>query len=128
MASAVFPKGIIHFGQGDIDWDGTDSKAALIDTGTYTYDAADEVYADIGGVVGTPVALASKTIGVVGTGVFDAANTNIVAVTGASVEAVIVYYDGATKYVQSYNELSGAVTPNGGDILISWHTDGIFSL
>jgi uncharacterized membrane protein YeaQ/YmgE (transglycosylase-associated protein family) len=115
--------------QGDVDFDGTTSKAGLLDIATYTYDANDEVLADIvAGIVGTAVALASKTVGVVGNGVADAADTTIVAVSGAAVGAAFTYMDGATKYLLSYNLLSAPVTPNGGDITIQWAAGGIFSI
>ena len=134
MASAVYPKGIIHIMQADITGglDAADIKAVLIDTGTYTYSAAHEDYDDLTGVVATETAaLGSKTIGTVATGVFDAANGTVSSATGNSAEAVVVFWDGgtsATDYLLSSNELSGAVTPNGGDITISWHESGIFSL
>ena len=77
VTSVIYPKALIHFISGDIDLDGTAVKAGLLDATAFTYSAANEVYGDISGVVGTPVALASKTIGVVSTGTVDAANTNI---------------------------------------------------
>jgi len=71
-------------------------------------------------------------IGVVGTGVFDAANGTVSAATGVSAEACAVFVDrggaaGADNLL-SYNELTAPVTPNGGDIVLSWHASGIFSL
>ena len=75
IVSTVYPKGIIHAISGDMTPASVGVKAGLLDATVYAYNAANEVYGDISGVVGTPVALASKTIGVVGTGVFDAADT-----------------------------------------------------
>jgi hypothetical protein len=128
ITNVVYPKGIIHFIQGDIDLDGVAVKAGLLDDAVFTYNAANEVYGDISGIVGTPVALASKTVGVVGTGAVDAADTTIVAVSGAHVEGDLVYYDGTTKYLICTNVFSAPVTPNGGDITIQWNASGIFSL
>ena len=134
MASAVYPLGIKHIMQADITGglDGADIKAVLIDTAVYTYSAAHEDYADLSGIVATETAaLTSKTIGTVDTGVFDAADATVSSATGDSAEAVVVFWDGgnsATDYLLSYNELSAAVTPNGGDITIAWSASGIFQL
>jgi len=132
MASAVYPLGIKHVMQADITGglDAADIKAVLVDTAVYTYNAAHEAYDDLTGVVATETpALTSKTIGVVGAGVFDAADAVVSSATGDSAEAVIVFWDSgtpATDYLLSYNELDAAVTPNGGDIDVQWHADGIF--
>ncbi len=134
MASAVYPLGIKHIMQADITGglDGADIKAVLIDTAVYTYSAAHEDYEDLSGIVATETAaLTSKTIGTVDTGVFDAADATVSSATGDSAEAVVVFWDGgnsATDYLLSYNELSAAVTPNGGDITIAWSASGIFQL
>lgn len=134
MASAVYPTGIIAIMQADITGglDGATLRAVLIDTGVYTYSAAHNAYDDLSGIVATETgALANKTIGVVGTGVLDADNATVTAATGNSAEAVVVFYDSgtpSTDLLLSYNELSAAVTPNGGDITLSWAAGGIFSL
>ena len=134
MASAVYPLGIKHIMQADITGglDAATIRAVLVDTGTYTYNAAHENYDDLSGVVATETgALDSKTIGIVDTGVFDAADATVSSATGDSAEAVVVFWDSgtsATDYLLSYNELSAAVTPNGGDITISWSASGIFQL
>jgi hypothetical protein len=134
MASAVYPKGIIHIMSGDITGglDGADIRAVLLDTATYTYNAAHEYYSDLSGVVATETGVfGSKTIGVVGTGVFDAANATVTGATGTTAEAIAVFVDtgnSATDILLSYNELSAPVTPNGGDIVLQFSGSGIFSL
>ena len=133
MASAVYPKGIITIMSGGIALQTLDIKAVLVDTDTYTYDAGHDFYDDLSGVVATETgALGSKTIGVVATGVFDAANGTVTAATGVEAEAVVVFVDrggaGSADNLLSYNELSAAVTPNSGDIVLSWSASGIFSL
>jgi hypothetical protein len=134
MASAVYPTGIVAIMQADITGglDGATIRAVLVDTATYTYNAAHNAYDDLSGVVATETdALGTKTIGVVGTGVFDAANATVTAATGDSAEAVVVFVDTGTASADlllSYNELSAAVTPNGGDITIAWSESGIFQL
>jgi hypothetical protein len=75
-----------------------------------------------GARVATSGNLASKTTAL---GVADAADVTFTAVTGSQVDAVVVYKDTGTAstsplicYADDYTNLP--VTPNGGDINISW--------
>lgn len=131
MASVWYPKAKESFLKGDLDLDGV-VRAVLIDTGTYTYSAAHDNYDDLTGVVGAESgALASKTFT---DGVFDAADITFTAVTGATVEAIVLFLDTGTAstdklicYIDSAS--SGLpVTPNGGDVNVVWSGSGIFSL
>lgn len=66
-------------------------KAALVDTGIYTYSDAHQYYSSVqSAVVGTPTALANATFT---NGVIDADNVTFSAVSGNSVEAFIVFLD-----------------------------------
>lgn len=128
MAAAVYPKGKEAFFSGSINLSSDTIKVALIDTGTYTYSSSHQYYSSASaGAVGTPVALASKTIT---SGVFDAADTTITSVTGASIEAVIVYKDtGSTATSPLICFIDGlSLTPNGGDITVVWNASGIFAI
>ena len=132
MASALYPlaKQSLLSQNPSIDLDTDTIKVALVDTGTYTYSAAHQYYSSVSGVVGTPATLASKTVT---SGVFDAADVTFTAVTGASVEALIVYKDtgsAATSPLIAYIDSATGlpVTPNGGDITITWNASGIFAL
>jgi hypothetical protein len=106
-------------------------KVALIDTGTYTYSAAHDFLNDISGVVGTAQTIANTTVT---TGLFDGDNVTFTAVSGATVEALIIYIDtgnAATSRLVAYIDtgVTGLpVTPNGGDITITWNASGIFQL
>jgi hypothetical protein len=106
-------------------------KVALIDTGTYTYSSAHDYYNDVSGVVGTPQTLASKTVT---SGTFDAADVTFTSVSGASVEALIIYKDtgtASTSMLIAYIDTVSSglpVTPNGGNITITWNASGIFAL
>lgn len=144
MASAVYPKWkealLQNTTASDLDQSGNDGVyAALIDTGVYTYSSAHQ-YWDTGGasdpidaLVGTAVELTSKTYT---SGAFDAADTTFTSVSGNSVEAIIIYRKntGATTtwqlvaYLDSANVTGLPVTPNGGDIVVAWHANGIFTL
>ena len=107
-------------------------KVALVDTGTYTYNAADQFLTSLSGVVGT-----AQTIGAtksVTNGVFDGADVTYTAVTGNSVEALVIYVDtgtAATSPLVAYIDtgVTGLpVTPNGGNITVTWNASGIFAL
>lgn len=124
MANALYDKGREAFLSGSINMASDTIKAALIDTGTYTVNLATHDFWDdvSAGVVGTPVTLGSKTVTA---GVFDAADSTFATVTGASVEAIVLYKDTGTPstspliaYIDTGTGLP--VTPNGGDILITW--------
>lgn len=108
-------------------------KVALVDTGTYTYSAAHQFYSSVSGVAGTPVALGTKTYV---NGVFDAADSTFTAVSNGSVtcEALVFYIDtgaSATSPLVCYMDTgitNMPVTPNGGDITVTWNASGIFAL
>ena len=131
MASVVYPKAKESFLKADLDLDSV-VRAVLIDTGTYTYNAAHDNYDDLTGVVGSESgALASKTFT---NGTFDAADITFTAVTGATVEAIVLFLDTGTasddKLIAYIDSASAGlpVTPNGGDINVVWNASGIFSL
>lgn len=125
MASALYDKGREGFLDGSIDWDSDTIKACLIDTGAYTVDlASHEFLSDVAGasIIATSGALSSKTVAA---GVADAADVTFTAVTGTSVEAIIIYQDtgsSATSRLIAYLDTGTGlpVTPNGGDITITW--------
>lgn len=133
MANALYPiwKAALLQASANSALTGT-VKVALIDTGVYTYSAAHDFWDDASaGVIGTPQTLANKTYT---GGVLDADNVVFSAVSGASVEAIIIYIDTgtpATSRLVAYIDtgVTGLpVTPNGGDINIAWNASGIFGL
>ncbi|MGA1073320.1 MAG: hypothetical protein ACO3S3_11725 [Pseudohongiellaceae bacterium] len=133
MANAIYPKykeGILQSAANTNMAAGT-VKVALVDTGTYTYSATHQFYSSVTGVVGTPQTIGTKTFT---NGLFDGGNVTFTAVTGNSVEALIIYVDtgtAATSPVVAYIDTSVTglpVTPNGGDISITWNASGIFQL
>lgn len=133
MANAIYPiyKQALLDGLTDIDLNDGTVKVALIDTGTYTYSAAHDFYNDLSGVVGTPQTIANTTVT---NGLFDGDNVTFTAVSGNSVEALVIYIDTgntATSRLVAYIDTSVTglpVTPNGGDITITWNASGIFQL
>jgi hypothetical protein len=140
MANALYPKwkeAIIQ-GTANSDLDGSGDTGvwvALYDVGAGgAYDSADEFYSSISaGVVGTPVEIGA-TKSYTG-GVFDGANVTFTAVTGAVSEALIIYRKTAGVNTEwrlvAYLDtgVTGLpVTPNGGDINVTWNASGIFAL
>lgn len=127
MANALYDKGREGFLDGSIDWDTDTIKVALIDTGVYTvnlstHDFWDDVNTG-GAVIGTPQTLSGKTVAA---GVADANDVTFTAVTGATVEALVIYKDSAgadsTDRLIAYIDTGTGlpVTPNGGDIIVVW--------
>jgi hypothetical protein len=112
-------------------------KVALIDTANYTYNAAHQFFSSVSGtaIIGTPQTIANKTFTIVsGSPVFNGDDVTFNSVTGASVEALIIYIDtgtAGTSPLVAYIDTSVTglpVTPNGGNIGITWNADGIFAL
>jgi hypothetical protein len=130
MANTVYPKymeAVIQASSGS-SLAGT-LKAVLIDTADYTYSAAHDFYDDVSvGAVGTPQTIGSKTYT---NGLLDGADVTYTAVTGDPCEAVIIFLDTgtpSTSRLVAYLDtgVTGLpVTPNGGDITITWNASGI---
>lgn len=138
MANALFPKWKEALLQGTansaLNGSGTTGVyVALVDTGTYTYNAAHEFYSSLSGVVGTDQEIgATKTYT---NGVFDGADISHPSVTGASSEALVLYVKNAgantTWRLVAYIDtgVTGLpVTPNGGAINTTWNASGIIAL
>lgn len=145
MANALFDAGRNKFLIGSIDWTSDTIRAFLIDAADYTVDLATHEFlsdvpaaARVGGAAGGTgradgVQLTSPTAV---DGVADAADLTFTAVTGDECEAILIYKDdGAAEtsspliaYIDTATGLP--VTPNGGDITVSWDdgADKIFRL
>ena len=132
MANAIYPlwKAAIMQATANSSLGGT-VKIALVDTGTYTYNSAHEFLTSLTGRVGTDQTLATKTFT---NGTFDADNPTWTSVTGNTVEALVIYVDTGTAgtsrlvaYLDSgYTGLP--VTPNGGNITVTFDAAGIFTI
>ena len=132
MANAIYPKWKEAIVQATANSSlGGTVKVALVDTGTYTYSSAHEFLSSVSGRVGTDQTLGTKTFT---NGTFDAANSTWTAVSGATVEALVIYIDtgsAATSRLVAYLDTGYTglpVTPNGGDITVTWDAAGIFTL
>jgi hypothetical protein len=133
MANALYPKWkeqLLQFTANNNLSAGT-VKVALVTSG-YTYASTDQFYSSVSAsVVGTPQTLGTKTFT---NGTFDAADVTFTAVTGAQVTRLVIYVDTGTTTTSplvAYLDTSVTnlpVTPNGGDISITWNASGIFTL
>lgn len=134
MANAIYPlyKQALLTGDTNIDIENGTVKVALVDTGTYTYSSAHQFLSSLTGVVGTAQTLSTNTVT---NGVFDSStNPTFTAVSGNTVEALVIYIDtgvAGTSRLVAYIDtgVTGLpVTPNGGDITVTWNASGIFAL
>ena len=138
MANAIYPlyKQSLLAGDANADLDNDTSTdgvyVALVDTGTYTYSAAHQFYSSLSGVVGTDQRITGPTVT---NGTLDGADVTFTSVTGASVEALVIYRKNAgantTWRLVAYIDtgVTGLpVTPNGGSIAVTWSGSGIFTI
>ena len=115
-------------------------KMALIDEGAAAGvpDATnDDFWDDLSsGLIGTAYTLAAKTVGTLGAGVFD--NTTdpapaFTAVSGATCEGLAFYKDTGTPSTSNlicyFDTGTGLpLTPNGGDVNVTFNASGIFKV
>lgn len=138
MANAVYPKykeSVIKEADANNGLDGTTTAApyvSLVDTGTYTYNATHQFYSSLTGIVGTDQPITTPTVV---NGTFDGDDVTFTAVSGASVEALVIYRHNTgantTWRLVLYEDTSVTglpVTPNGGNIVITWNASGIFTI
>jgi hypothetical protein len=133
MANALYPKWkeqLLQFTANNNLSAGT-VKVALVAAG-YAYSSTDQFYSSVSAsAVGTPQTIGSKTFT---NGVFDGADVTYTAVTGSQVVSLVIYVDtgvAATSPLVAFLDTSITnlpVTPNGGDITITWNASGIFAL
>lgn len=76
--------------------------------------------------------LANKTLGTVAAGVFDADNTTFSALAGDPAEQLILFEDSGTEATSDllamWDTATGLpLTPNGGDVVVTWHASGIWT-
>jgi hypothetical protein len=125
MANALFDKARQRFLEGQFNWNTDTIKAVLVDTGTYTPNlSAHEYLADVG--AGARISTSGAFTGKSTTGgAADANDVTFTSVTGASIEAIIIYKDtgvDATSPLIAYIDTATGlpITPNGGDIIVTW--------
>lgn len=138
MANAIYPKYkqslLAGDANADLDNDTTTDGVyvALVDTGTYTYSAAHQFYSDLTGIVGTDQRITAPTVT---NGLLDGGDVIFPTVSGASVEALVIYRKNSgantTWRLVAYIDTGATglpVTPNGGNITVTWNASGIIQL
>ena len=125
MANTLYDYARQRFLEAQINWMTDTIKAILVDTGAYTAQTSVHQYlSDIptSARIAGPVTLTAKsTTG----GAADAADITFTAVSGASIEAIIIYVDTGTEatspLIAFIDTATGLpITPNGGDIIVTW--------
>lgn len=129
MANALYDTGRAAFLNGAINWTSDNIKFVLVDLADYTPNLGTHDFLDdipVAARVATSANLTGKTSAA---GVADATDATLTAVTGDQSEALVIYKDtgaAATSQLIAYIDtaLGLPVTPNGGDITITWD-DGV---
>lgn len=126
MANALFDRARRRFLEGQFNWLTNVIRAVLVDTGSYTVNlAAHEFLSDVGSgsrIRTSGVFISKTTDG----GAADAADVTFTTVTGASIEAIIIYsdvggVDADSPLIAFIDTATGLpITPNGGDIIVTW--------
>ncbi len=138
MANAVYVKykqSVLTEADANNGLDGTTTAApyvALVDTGTYTFSSSHQFYSSLSGIVGTDQAITTPTVT---NGTFDGDDVTFTSVSGASVEALVIYRHNSgantTWRLVLFEDTSVTglpVTPNGGNIVVTWNASGIFTI
>lgn len=135
MANALYDTGRDAFLNGNIDWVADDIRGILIDTALYTVNLVTDDFLDdvpAGAREGTITALSGKSSNA---GIADATDLTFVTVSGATVEALVLYrhtgVESTSQLIAYIDTATGLpVTPNGGDVVIIWDdgADKIFKL
>ena len=125
MANALYDKARERFLTGQFNWSTDSIKAVLVDTGAYTVSlTSHEFLSDISSSarVSTSGAFTGKTTT---GGAADANDVTFSSVSGASIEAIVIYCDTGTEatspLIAFIDTATGLpITPNGGDIIVTW--------
>jgi len=125
----------VDFDADDIDvslLDATDSGAIAVTTENYGEVDTATVVADRADSAQVP--LGSKTIGTVAVGVFDAADVTFATITGDAADYLVLYKYHATPanatMIATWDSATTGlpVTPNGGDITVTFNASGIIRI
>jgi hypothetical protein len=138
MANAIYPlyKQAVLSASASVDLLQTTANVApyvaLVNTSSYTYSSSHQFYSSLAGVQGTDQQITSPATT---NGTFSGANVTFTSVTGSTVGALVIYRKNAgantTWVLVMYEDTSVTglpVTPNGGNIVITWNGSGIFTI
>lgn len=135
MANTLYDKARELFLTAQIDWMTDNIKTILVDTGSYTANFTTHQYlSDIpsSARIGPQVLLTGKAVTA---GAADANDATFSAVSGPSIETIVLFKDtgveGTSPLLAYIDTATGLpITPNGGDIIVTWDngTNKIFRL
>lgn len=135
MANLIYPKykEALLSGAANIDLTANTVRVALVDTGTYNYNSAHQFVSNLTGVVGTAQSIAGTKSVTNGSFTSTTLTVTFTGVTGATVEALVIYIDtnvaGTSRLVAYFDTVTGLqLTPNGGNVTVSFNASGIFDL
>lgn len=130
MANALYSKARQRFLEGQLNWLTDTIKVVLVDTGAYTFSEAHEFLSSVPApsrITGSTLLTGKTTTD----GAANADNSPFLAVTGTTIEALVIYkevLDGSSNpddtlsvliaYIDTATGLP--ITPNGGTLLITW--------
>lgn len=127
MSNVLYDLARGRFLQGQINWLTDTIKVVLVDTGAYTPNFSTDEFLSaipVGARIGSTTGIQLANTAVVG-GAADADDVTFSAVSGASIEALVIFKFGTTDadspliaYIDTATGLP--ITPNGGDIIITW--------
>jgi hypothetical protein len=132
MASFFYTRSVASLLQGNIALATATMKATLVDSADYvankdTHDFYDDITA--AGRVATGTLVNVTVVAGVATVTIDANDLTLSSVSGDQSEAVVIWEDTAgaesADPVVLYLELVAPITPNGGDIVLQWHVNGL---
>lgn len=125
MANALYDYGREGYLNGSLNWLSDDVRAILVDTGLYTVNlATDQFLTAIAGGARISVS-GSLTTKTATAGVADADDVSFTAVTGATVEAIVLYkhtgVDATSRLIAYIDTATGLpFLPSGGNVAIQW--------
>jgi hypothetical protein len=126
MANALYTKGKEALLDGSVSLSADTIKVVLVGSGYTVNLTTDEFLSDIpsGQIIATSGALSGKTET---SGIFDASNAVLGAVSGSAVDFLVIYKDTGTSttsrllaYIDTATGLP--LTPSGGSVTIAWDT------
>lgn len=124
MANNLYDKGREKWARAQLNWETDTIEAVLVDTGAYTFSQAHEFLSDVPSAarISTEVALTGRALV---SGACDANDVTFPAVSGPSIEAVVIFKRGgseaASPLIAFLDTATGLpITPNTGDIICVW--------
>jgi hypothetical protein len=134
VANAFYGKGREGFALGEVDWVDDTIKVIAVDLADYTPSLSTHDFLnDIPS--GARVANAALTNKTATLGVLDADDTTMTSVVGDQFEALVIMKDTGNEatsrlliFIDTDTNGPISLTPNGGDVLIEWHANGIATL